>query len=115
MAVTLYGIKNCDTIRKARRWLTDQGIEFSFHDFRSDGLNQNQLSQWVDELGWEVLLNKRSATWRKLPPNMKANIDRKKAINMMLEQPAIIKRPLLELEEKRIIGFSDEIYSSIFK
>ncbi len=112
--VTLYGIKNCDTIRKARRWMTDQGIEFTFHDFRSDGLDKNQLSRWTEELGWEILLNKRGTTWRKLDPDVKENIDHKMALNIMLAQPAIIKRPVLDLGSKRIVGFSAETYRLIF-
>jgi len=84
MTVTLYGIKNCDTIRKARRWLTDQDIEFTFHDFRSDGIDEGQLSEWIDELGWEVLLNKRGTTWRKLDPDIKENVDQQLALNIFL-------------------------------
>jgi len=112
--VTLYGIKNCDTIRKARRWMTDQGIEFTFHDFRSDGLDKSQLSQWINELGWEVLVNKRGTTWRKLDLDVKENIDQEMALNIMLAQPAIIKRPVLDLGSKRIVGFSTETYRLIF-
>ena len=114
MTVTLYGIKNCDTIRKARRWLTAHDIEFTFHDFRLDGVDEDQLSQWIDELGWEVLLNKRGTTWRKLDPEVKENIDQKMALNIMLEQPAIIKRPVLDLGAKRIVGFSEDQYHTIF-
>ena len=114
MTVTLYGIKNCDTIRKARRWLNDQDVEFTFHDFRSDGLDKSQLSQWVNELGWEVLVNKRGTTWRKLDPDIKENIDQEMALNIMLEQPAIIKRPVLDIGSKRIVGFSAETYRLIF-
>ena len=114
MAVTLYGIKNCDTIRNARRWLSDEDIEFTFYDFRSDGLDKNRLSPWVDELGWEVLVNKRSTTWRNLDPDVKENIDQKMALNIMLEQPTIIRRPILDLGNKRIVGFSAETYHSVF-
>ena len=114
MAVTLYGIKHCDTIRKARRWLIDQGIEFTFHDFRSDGLDRNLFKRWVEELGWEILLNKRSTTWRKLAPDVKKNIDQEMALHIMLEQPAIIKRPILDLGDRRIVGFSDETYRAVF-
>ncbi len=114
MAVTLYGIKTCDTIRKARRWLTDQGIEFTFHDVRSDGLDKSQLSQWADELGWELLLNKRSTTWKNLDPNIKESMDSHSALDIMLEQPAIIKRPVLDLGNKRVVGFSEQSYRAVF-
>ena len=87
--ITLYGIPNCDTVRKARKWLDANGIEFDFHDFRKNGLDEKQLKRWVKELGWEVLLNKRGMMWRKLPDNQKENIDEKKAIAIMLAEPVI--------------------------
>ncbi len=111
---TLYGIKNCDTIKKARRWLEAHAIDYTFHDFRQDGLDKNQLESWVDELGWEVLLNKRGLMWRKVSPEQKANIDKASAIRLLLEEPAMIKRPVLDLGEQRIVGFSDERYQAIF-
>ncbi len=114
MAVTLYGIKTCDTIRKARRWLTDQSIEFTFHDFRSAGLDKSQLSQWADELGWELLLNKRSTTWKNLAPDIKESMGRHSALDIMLEQPTIIKRPILDLGNKRVVGFSEQNYRAVF-
>jgi len=114
IAVTLYGIKTCDTIRKARRWLTNQGIEFTFHDFRSDGLDKSQLSQWADELGWELLLNKRSTTWRNLDPDVKESMGPQIALDIMLDQPAIIKRPVLDLGSKRVVGFSEQNYRAVF-
>jgi len=111
---TLYGIKNCDTIKKAKKWLEANNIEFTFHDFRKDGLNNKQLQQWIDELGWEVLLNKRGTTWRQLPENVKDNIDEKNALNVMLENPAIIKRPVLDLGSKRVVGFKEADYKQLF-
>ena len=111
---TLYGIKNCDTIKKARRWLEAHAIDYTFHDFRQDGLDKNQLESWVDELGWEVLLNKRGLMWRKVSPEQKASIDKASAIRLLLEEPAMIKRPVLDLGEQRIVGFSDERYQAIF-
>jgi Spx/MgsR family transcriptional regulator len=113
MPVTLYGIKNCDTVRKARRWLSDQHIAFNFHDFRSDGLDIELLNQWIDELGWEVLLNKRSTTWRNVPQEIKKTIDQSSATTIMLENPTVIKRPILDIESKRIVGFSDATYRPI--
>ncbi len=111
---TLYGIPNCDTVRKARKWLTANGVEFDFHDFRKDGLDEKQLKRWVKELGWEVLLNKRGMMWRKLPDNKKENIDEKRAIAIMLNEPAIIKRPVLDLGTQRHVGFSDAEYKQLF-
>ena len=112
---TLYGIPNCDTIRKAKRWLQDNQVEFQFHDFRKDGLGKSQLQAWVDELGWEVLLNKRGTTWRKLPDEQKTNVDRDSAIELLLAEPAMIKRPVLDLGERRVVGFSTDSYEEIFK
>ena len=111
----LYGISNCDTVRAARKWLTANGIDFSFHDFRKDGLDEKQLKCWVRELGWETLLNKRGMMWRKLPDKQKENLDEKKAIAIMLAEPAIIKRPLLDTGKKRHVGFSEGEYKQLFK
>jgi len=111
---TLYGIPNCDTVRKARKWLDANGITFDFHDFRKDGLDEKQLKRWVKELGWEVLLNKRGMMWRKLPDTKKENIDEKKAIAIMLAEPAIIKRPVLDMGKQRIVGFSEIEYKTLF-
>lgn len=113
--VTLYGISNCDTIKKAKKWLEKNGVDFQFHDFRKDGLDKKQLTQWCNELNWEILLNKRGNTWRNLPDDVKNTVNKTKAIKMMLEQPAIIKRPVLDLGKERIIGFSDSTYKNIFK
>jgi len=112
---TLYGIPNCDTVRKARKWLSANGVEFDFHDFRKDGLDEKQLNVWVKELGWEVLLNKRGMMWRKLADSEKENINEKKAIAIMLAEPAIIKRPVLDLGKQRHVGFSEAEYTSHFK
>ena len=112
---TLYGIPNCDTIRKAKRWLQDNQVEFQFHDFRKHGLKKSQLQAWVDELGWKVLLNKRGTTWRKLPDEQKANVDQDTAIELLLAEPAMIKRPVLDLGERRVVGFSADSYEEIFK
>lgn len=111
---TLYGIPNCDTVRNARKWLAANGIEFDFHDFRKKGLDEKQLKAWVKELGWEVLLNKRGMMWRKLSDNKKENIDEKKAITIMLNEPAIIKRPVLDIGSQRHVGFSESEYKKIF-
>ena len=113
--ITLYGIKNCDTIRKARRWLAEHDVEYRFHDFRADGLNEDMLIPWIDELGWEALLNRRGTTWRKLPQPERDSIDRGSAIHLMLTQPAVIRRPLLDTGRVRHIGFSEETYRSLLQ
>ncbi len=111
---TLYGISNCDTIKKARKWLDSNAIEYRFHDYRKDGLELDWLENWCDELGWEALLNKRGTTWRKLPDDIKASVDRGQAIALMLEQPAMIKRPLLDLGSRRTLGFKETDYQGYF-
>ena len=112
--ITLYGISNCDTIKKARAWLSNNEIEYTFHDYRKQGLERDQLEAWVDELGWESLLNRRGTTWRQLPESIRATVDRNQAISLMLEQPAMIKRPLLDLGQSRKLGFKDSDYQSYF-
>jgi Spx/MgsR family transcriptional regulator len=110
MSVVMYGIKNCDTIKKARKWLEGQAIEYRFHDYRSDGLTTEQLELFEKKLGWEALLNKRGTTWRKQPDSIKGNINRSVALELMLKQPAMIKRPLLENGTALILGFSEKQY-----
>lgn len=112
--ITLYGISNCDTIKKARAWLGNNGIEYIFHDYRKQGLERDQLEAWSDELGWESLLNRRGSTWRQLPESIRATINRDQAISLMLEHPAMIKRPLLDLGQSRKLGFKDTDYQSYF-
>jgi len=111
---TLYGIKNCDTVRKARRWLDENGVTYSFHDLRSDGLDQQTLQDWEKTLGWEQLLNRRGMTWRRLPAAERDAIDRTHALKLMLDQPAIIKRPLLAVNRQLHVGFSVDAYQDIF-
>lgn len=111
---TLYGIKNCDTIRKARRWLDDNGIEYNFHDVRNDGLQRRQLVAWEQALGWEQLLNRRGTTWRKLPENERDAINRTRAIRLMLEQPAIIRRPVLDSGDTLLVGFDPDDWQDLF-
>lgn len=112
--ITLYGIKNCDTVKKARKWLDTDGIEYQFHDFREDGLDAQSVSQWLDELGWEQLVNKRSTTWKQLDQKTKDTMDNQLAQPAIIEHPTLIKRPLLDLGHKRFTGFSDKAYQSIF-
>jgi len=112
--ITVYGISNCDTIKKAKNWLDKEGIEFTFHDYRKQGLDRSQLESWVEILGWESLLNKRGTTWRKLPDTVKDNIDENSAIEVMLDNPAIIKRPLLNKDNEWYLDFSDAQYRELF-
>lgn len=106
--LTLYGIKNCDTVKKAQSWLKNNQVEFQFHDFRQDGLEQGQLRVWVDAVGWEALLNKRSTTWRQLAEADKAPMDTNKAIKLMLAQPTLIKRPVITRGDTVIVGFKEQ-------
>ncbi len=110
--VVMYGIKNCDTIKKARRWLEANNVEYRFHDYRADGLDAEFLHTAINELGWDALLNTRGTTWRKLDESLRASIkDANSAANLMLEMPAIIKRPLLYAPaQPMLLGFSDASY-----
>ena len=114
LPVTLYGISSCDTIRKAKAWLKNQQIEFEFHDYRKQGLEQKLLQSMISELGWEAMLNRRGTTWRALPDKLKQQIDEASAIRVMLDNPAIIKRPVLAHKNKLYLGFSVDSYQSIF-
>lgn len=114
MAAILYGIKNCDTVKKARKFLDEKQVDYTFHDFRDDGLNPIQLSAWAAELGWESLLNKRSTTWRQLPDETKENLNETLALMVMEDQPTLIKRPVLELSDQVVVGFNEKIYSELF-
>ncbi|MBK5145014.1 ArsC family reductase [Budviciaceae bacterium BWR-B9] len=108
---SLYGIKNCDTIKKARRWLEEHQIDYRFHDYRTDGLDDQLLQQLIDGLGWEPLLNTRGTTWRKLTDDQKAAAATEAgAKTLMLEQPSIIKRPVLVADDKMLLGFSVDSY-----
>lgn len=111
---TLYGIANCDTVKKARRWLDEHGVAYAFHDYRRDGLDEPRLRGWAAELGWETLLNRRGTTWRRLPSAVREGIDAESAIGVMLESPAIIRRPLLDMGQTRHVGFSPDAYQALF-
>jgi arsenate reductase len=110
---TIYGIKNCDTVRKARKWLDGQGIDYTFHDFRTDGLAKKDLRTWIKAVGWEVLLNKRGTTWRQLPENDRETVDESKAIDLMLANPTLIKRPVLVHGRKIHVGFKPADYKKL--
>jgi len=110
MSITLYGIKNCDTVKKARRWLEAQQIEYVFHDFRVDGLTKELLKDFLKRIDWESLLNKRGTTWHKLSKNQKQGISKQKAIALMHENPTLIKRPVLDHKGEYLVGFSENTY-----
>jgi arsenate reductase (glutaredoxin) len=112
MAVTIYGIKNCDTMKKARAWLDKRGVAYSFHDYKTAGIDRERLEQWCKSVGWESLLNRAGTTFRKLPDKDKNGLDSKKATALMLAQPSMIKRPVLDLGGgKLLVGFKPELYS----
>ncbi|MBN9545395.1 MAG: ArsC family reductase [Alphaproteobacteria bacterium] len=113
--MTLYGIKNCDTMKKARAWLDGHGIAYAFHDYKTAGIEKARLQAWVSQLGWEVLLNRAGTTFRKLPDAEKDGLTEKKAIALMLAQPSMIKRPVLEMSGKITAGFRPEQYEKLLK
>ena len=106
----MYGIKNCDTIKKARKWMDETGNEFHFHDIRKDGITLEKIEAWSDSVGWEILLNKRGTTWRSLPEDVKNSVDEASANQIMLENPASIKRPVLETNGEVYVGFKPADY-----
>lgn len=108
----LYGIKNCDTVKKARVWLEQHNIDYQFHDYRVDGISLELLNQFEKKLGWEVLLNKRSTTWRELSDRQKADLNPAAALQLLLAHPTLIKRPILASGDTFIIGFNADEYQS---
>lgn len=114
MTITMYGIKNCDTIKKARTWLEGQGIAYNFHDYKALGIDAVTLRGWVDEHGWEIILNRAGTTFRALPASDKQGIDAGKAVALMVANPSMIKRPVLDLGERRLVGFKPDAYAAAF-
>ena len=114
-SVTLYGIKNCDTMKKARAWLDAHGVAYEFHDYKTAGITPAQLKRWAAEVGWETLFNRAGTTFRALPDKDKAAIDANKAIALMAAHPSIIKRPVLDAEGTFTVGFSPERYAALFR
>ena len=112
---TLYGISNCDTVRKARKWLASHDVAYQFHDFRKDGLTSKQVTAWAQAVGWESLLNRRGHTWRKLADKDKANLTEAKAIKLILSEPTLIKRPVLDVNKQVYVGFSEADYQRLFR
>lgn len=113
--IRLFGITNCDTMKKARHWLDSQGIAYDFHDYKKQGLDEALLRAWVAELGWERLINRQGMMWRKLPPEVRDRLDEEGAISVMLATPSIIRRPLLDTGRARHLGFSEAAYAEIFQ
>lgn len=112
--LTLYGIKSCDTVKKARTWLEQNKVDYHFHDFRTDGLSTAQVKSWIAEIGLETLVNKRSTTWKQLDEITKTNFNETNAATVISENPTLIKRPLLDTGENKYVGFKDIEYNNIF-
>ncbi|MBP6809631.1 MAG: ArsC family reductase [Chromatiaceae bacterium] len=112
--IRLFGIPNCETMKKARRWLDARGIAYDFHDYKKQGLDETQLRTWVAELGWGRLINRQGMMWRKLPVEVREGLDEAGAIRVMLATPSIIRRPLLDTGKARHLGFSEAAYAEIF-
>lgn len=112
--IRLYGIRNCDSMKKARAWLDAQGVAYQFHDYKTQGLDEALLREWISALGWETLINRRGQTWRKLDPAVRDGMDEAQAIRVMLDHPSIIRRPLLDTGEQCHLGFSETDYAAIF-
>ncbi|MDF2618046.1 MAG: arsenate reductase-like protein [Xanthobacteraceae bacterium] len=114
MSVTIYGIKNCDTMKKARAWLDAHGVAYEFHDYKASGIDAAHLKEWAGKVGWEVLLNRTGTTFRGLPDDDKANIDEVKALKLMQANTSVIKRPVLDVDGTLLVGFKPEIYAKQF-
>ncbi|QTC92971.1 arsenate reductase [Brevundimonas goettingensis] len=112
MTATMYGIPNCDTVKKARDWLGANGVAFEFHDYKKAGIDRASLERWVAEHGWETVLNRAGTTFKKLPDADRVDLNPDKAIELMLAQPSMIKRPVLDLGDRRIVGFKPDVYAA---
>jgi arsenate reductase len=113
-ATIIFGIPNCDTVKKARSWLDKHGIDYQFHDFRRDGLTDKQIKSWLSKIELDTLLNKRSRSWRELSESDKSNVTQNKAIKLMTKQPSLIKRPVLIKDKNIVVGFDPENYQTLF-
>lgn len=114
MVYRLYGIKNCDSVKKARRWLDTQAISYQFHDYTTEGIEAQQLEHWCTEHGWNILLNKMSTSFRALDCSQREHIDQEQAIALMVQHPKLIKRPILDLGHRILVGFKPEDYAAVF-
>jgi arsenate reductase len=112
--ITIYGIKSCDTMKKARAWLDDHDVAYAFHDYKAEGIDKASLERWAKEVGWEALLNRAGTTFRKLPEAQREGVTEKKAIALMIDQPSMIKRPVLDVGGKLIVGFKPDVYAKQF-
>ena len=115
MGITIYGIKNCDTMKKARTWLDEHHVVYEFHDYKAAGIDREHLQAWSKQVGWEVLLNRAGTTFKKLPDADKADLNERKAIALMLAQPSMIKRPVFDTGKRLLVGFKPETYADEFK
>jgi arsenate reductase len=113
-AITIYGIKNCDTMKKARAWLDSHGVTYTFHDYKAQGIDRTRLESWSRGVSWETLLNRAGTTFRKLPDADKADLDKRKAVALMLAYPSVIKRPVLDVGGRLLVGFKPELYAEAF-
>ncbi len=111
--ITIFGIRNCDTIKKTLRWFDEQGIDYTFHDYKKAGIDEETLRRWIGRVGWEVLVNRRGTTWRKLPADVRETIDEASAIALMMENPSLIKRPVVERGETVVVGFDPEALAAL--
>ena len=111
--IKIYGIPNCDTMKKARKWLDSNNLDYELHDYKKLGVPEKNLKQWINKTGWEIVLNKRGTTWRKLSDEIKNNIDENSAIQVMLDNPSAIKRPVLESGKTLLIGFKEGEYNTL--
>ena len=112
--ITVYGIRNCDTVKKALKWLDQEGVEYQFHDYKKQGLEKKVLTNWCKQTDWQLLLNRRGTTWRKLPEEARENINKTSAIPLMLEHTSMIKRPVIDTGDDLLLGFDLERYQEIF-
>lgn len=113
--ITLYGIPNCDTMKKARAWLSEHGIEYTFHDYKRAGIDESTLRAWADRLGWQALVNTRGTTWRKLPAEVRDTVDEEAAIALMRETPSLIRRPVIDTGEALHVGFRPDDYARLLQ
>ncbi|MFP4154903.1 MAG: ArsC family reductase [Halothiobacillaceae bacterium] len=109
--ITVYGIGHCDTVRKARRWLDQRGIDYHFHDYRKQGIDAERLARWMDRLGWETLVNRRGTTWRNLPEAVREQMDQRAAVEAACDAPTLLRRPVVESEEELLVGFDEQTWA----
>ena len=115
MTITIYGIKNCDTMKKAMKWLDGQGVDYHFHDYRKAGVPEQRLRHWIEVLGWETVINRRGTTWRKLDPAVRDTMDAEGAVTQATANPSLIKRPILEAGDALRAGFSQDDWTALLK